>query len=563
MGWGFWAHKRINHMAVFTLPPDMLGLYKKHLDYLTEHAVDPDKRRYAVEGEEFRHYIDIDHWGSNPFESVPRYWGDVLVKYADMYAITQAGDTFSIGGGEALVEHEGVWWLKGKDLPAFIQADSLKLDYDVFRRMALDLYPPYNTSMEWELPLDSAAVLWPEVSALSSLNKIYVQDGFTKYGILPFHLPRTLRRLSKAFRDKNLTQIIRISADLGHYIGDAHVPLHTTENYNGQMTGQRGIHGFWESRLPELYAEGYDYYVGRAYYIDDIQSEIWQTVYESHMALDSVLTFEQELNETFPEDKKYSYESRNNVVVRNYSRPYSQVYHERLDGQVERRLRKSIQRLGAFWYTAWKNAGSPDLSDLMKESLDLKGKEYKRKLKIKDRESSGFGMNMLNTKAHYCCSPMNNLEPGIRNSKPLPYYKSNNSLGFCKPLFRQVLSDEVFPENIIDPQIYGSAREGLFYLRTQVNGNPLYSLARTAVYRFDNVGSSHISLYHNINCGEAISSVIRMSREEFRIGNNLQQQPTRPRDERKPIVQLIIHPKLNTRLWRLNNPIIDLVNQDT
>jgi hypothetical protein len=38
---------------------------------------------------------------------------------------------------------------------------------------------------------------------------------------------------------------------LGHYIGDAHVPLHTTSNYNGQKTNQHGIHGLWESRIPE------------------------------------------------------------------------------------------------------------------------------------------------------------------------------------------------------------------------------------------------------------------------------------------------------------------------
>jgi len=550
-------------MAVFTLPPEMLGLYKKHLTYLTEHAVDPDKRRYAVEGEEFRHYIDIDHWGENPFETVPRFWGDVLVRYADIYAITQEGDTFAIGGGEELLEHEGSWWLTGKDLPTFIHVDSLSLDYEAFRRMATALYPPYETSMEWELPLDSASVLWPGIPAFSSLQKIYIKDGFTGYGILPFHLPRTIRRLSKAFREGNLTQIIRVSADLGHYVGDAHVPLHTTENYNGQMTGQRGIHGFWESRLPELYAESYDYYVGRAYYIEDIQSEIWQAVYESHMALDSVLTFERDLNETFPEDKKYSYESRNNVVVRNYSRPYSQIYHQRLGGQVERRLRMSIQRLGAFWYTAWKDAGSPDLSDLMKKKLDLKNREYKRKLKIKDREARGFGMNMFETRTHYCCIPSGNQKRETRNEKRLPYYESDNSFGFCKPFFGQVLSDEVFSKNLANPQVNSGSWEGLLYLGPQVNRDTFDSFTSKTIDRFYNIRSSHITLNHDINSSKSVPGIIWMSSEEFRIRNDFKEQPAGSGDERKPIVQLVIHPKLNTWFWRLNNPVIDLINQDT
>ena len=65
--WGFWGHRRINRMAVFTLPPEMISFYKKHIEYITEHAVDPDKRRYATKHEAYRHYIDIDHWGEYPF----------------------------------------------------------------------------------------------------------------------------------------------------------------------------------------------------------------------------------------------------------------------------------------------------------------------------------------------------------------------------------------------------------------------------------------------------------------------------------------------------------------
>jgi hypothetical protein len=45
--WGFFGHKRINRMATFVLPPSMFGFYKTHIEYLTEHSVDPDKRRYA------------------------------------------------------------------------------------------------------------------------------------------------------------------------------------------------------------------------------------------------------------------------------------------------------------------------------------------------------------------------------------------------------------------------------------------------------------------------------------------------------------------------------------
>ena len=81
--WGFFGHIRINKMAVFTLPPEMIGFYKRYIDYISEHAVDPDKRRYASAVEAPRHYIDIDHYGEHPFDSMPRRWNDAVDKYSE------------------------------------------------------------------------------------------------------------------------------------------------------------------------------------------------------------------------------------------------------------------------------------------------------------------------------------------------------------------------------------------------------------------------------------------------------------------------------------------------
>src|SRR5574337_91252 len=81
--WGFYGHKHINRMAVFTLPPEMFGFYKKHIEYITDHAVDPDMRRYSVAEEAPSHYIDIDHYGPNCFDSVPRWWKKAVAKYSE------------------------------------------------------------------------------------------------------------------------------------------------------------------------------------------------------------------------------------------------------------------------------------------------------------------------------------------------------------------------------------------------------------------------------------------------------------------------------------------------
>ncbi|NBR13838.1 MAG: S1/P1 Nuclease [Crocinitomicaceae bacterium] len=273
--WGFFGHKRINRIAVFTLPPEIFGFYKDHIEYLTDHAVDPDMRRYAVEGEAQCHYIDLDHYykpGEDPFKVIPRRWTDAVAKFTE--------------------------------------------------------------------------------------------DTLQAYGIVPWHISVMKNKLQRAFESKNVDLILKYSADIGHYIGDAHVPLHTTENYNGQMTGQRGIHGLWESRLVEINAEDYDYFVGKVAYIKSINDFAWKAVEGSHRALDSVLRMEKEITKEFPSDKKYTYEQRGSVTVSTYSKEFCDEYHKRLNGMVERRLRAAIIAVGSIWYTAWVDAGQPDLTKL-------------------------------------------------------------------------------------------------------------------------------------------------------------------------------------------------------
>ena len=281
--WGFYGHKKINRMAVFTLPPEMIKFYKKNIEYITEHAVDPDKRRYAVDGEAPRHYIDIDHYvhdDRDPFEVMPKKWYDAVEKFSE--------------------------------------------------------------------------------------------DTLQAYGIVPWHVNVMVMRLTKAFEEKDVDKILKLSADLGHYVGDSHVPLHTTENYNGQKTGQRGIHGFWESRLPELKSKNYDFFVGRAIYVDNILDDEWETIKGSFGALDSVLSFESVLNKQFPSDQKYSHENRGSALVKAYSEEYSTQYHNMLNGMVERRMTRSIIKVGSYWYTAWINAGQPDLNRLLEKGPSKK-----------------------------------------------------------------------------------------------------------------------------------------------------------------------------------------------
>src|SRR5438045_9780958 len=133
-----------------------------------------------------------------------------------------------------------------------------------------------------------------------------------EYGIVPWWVQTMLYKLTEAFKDKQQAKILKLSAELGHYIADAHVPLHANSNHNGQFTDQRGIHGFWESRIPELLSEKeWDFFIGKAEYIRDPLAFTWQRVLESASASDTVLKFEKDLSKTFSPDQKYSFEEKN------------------------------------------------------------------------------------------------------------------------------------------------------------------------------------------------------------------------------------------------------------
>ena len=248
----------------------MFAFYKANAEYVSEHAVDPDKRRHSTKGEAENHYIDIDHYDYSLEEmkdSFPRRWKDAIEQFSE--------------------------------------------------------------------------------------------DTLRAYGIGPYNAIKVFYSLKKAFENKDKARILRQSAELGHYIGDLHVPLHTTENYNGQMSGQYGIHGFWESRLPELFYEEYFMVFEPAKYVDNVSDLIWKTVFDSHSYLPEVFENERMLTDSMS-GLKYTNEERSANVVKTYSRIFSEAYHKSLGDMVESRMYKATEVVSALWYTAWVDAGQPN-----------------------------------------------------------------------------------------------------------------------------------------------------------------------------------------------------------
>ncbi len=193
----------------------------------------------------------------------------------------------------------------------------------------------------------------------------YSLDTLQSKGIVPWWINIMVQRLTGAFKEKNGGKILKTAADLGHYIADAHVPLHATQNHDGQLTGQRGIHAFWEGRIPELLAEtSFDFIIGKAQYIENVPAFTWSRVLESAALAERVLQTEAALTREFSADRKFAFEDRNGKLTRQYSSAFSIAYNKRLENMVEKRMRESIGAVASLWYTAWVNAGQPDLKEL-------------------------------------------------------------------------------------------------------------------------------------------------------------------------------------------------------
>lgn len=335
--WGFFGHRTINEMACYTLPQELFAFYKPYITYVREHAVDPDKRRYAIKKEAGRHYIDIDYWGEAPFDMLPRDWDRAFAQMMDIRYVNTSLDTIQ---------------LKETRVPMVESMDSFfhsRIKWNYF-------------SDEWTINCEDIVLWYPEIK---DCTEVLAHDSLTDYGILPYSLLYTYDQLTGAFDKKNIARILKISADIGHYIGDAHVPLHTTINYNGQLTNQDGIHAFWESRLPELFAlENYDFFVGQAEYIPDMNEYFWDIILDTHTYLDSVLLIEKRLRIEFPSDRQNCFEQRLERTVRIECEEFAEAYHTALDGMVERQMVKSISALGNVWYSAWIDAGQPILTDI-------------------------------------------------------------------------------------------------------------------------------------------------------------------------------------------------------
>lgn len=166
-------------------------------------------------------------------------------------------------------------------------------------------------------------------------------------GIVPWQIERTYDKLVQAFENMDGQGILKHSAWLGHYVGDVHVPLHTTANHNGQLTGQNGLHAYFESEMLDAYVSPSEIKpaLGQQL-IGEAHRLAFEWARESYTYVQPILDADLA--------NRYANGKRNIEGFAQTAKPIA------ID-----RLTKGCSRLASLWYTAWLKAGSKNLSAIV------------------------------------------------------------------------------------------------------------------------------------------------------------------------------------------------------
>ena len=161
--------------------------------------------------------------------------------------------------------------------------------------------------------------------------------------ILPFSIMATTDSIKKYFQLHNFQKAMLHAADLGHYVGDGHNPLHITRNYDGQYTNQNGVHSRYETQLINRDSGNIIYAFENANYVTNINQFVFDFLYHNYTYVDSVL----------------KYDSLARAMAGSYNSNYYQIYWQLAGNFTIMLFNNASHFIASLIYTSWVNAGSP------------------------------------------------------------------------------------------------------------------------------------------------------------------------------------------------------------
>jgi hypothetical protein len=252
--WGANAQRLIASNAVGTLPPEMRSYFEANRQFIVNHTLEPLDLLQKNPVAEFKnHYLFLDHYGTFPFDSLPRNYKAAVAKF-----------------GKTKLEASGV--------------------------------------LPWQIGV------WSE-------------------------------KLTTAFRERDWQQVRLASAWLSVYVAQAHDPFHTTENYDGRLSGQPRVDVRFGTSLVDRYSTFFPMRPNDAFFLPDPTYYAFENCLSAHAWVENILLADR----------------RARAGLSDYTDEYYDHFYNLAGAIVIRQLSDAATDVGSFWMTAWTNAGKPQL----------------------------------------------------------------------------------------------------------------------------------------------------------------------------------------------------------
>ena len=179
---------------------------------------------------------------------------------------------------------------------------------------------------------------------IDSLCNMYGYNFVMTNGIVPFAIVAYTDSVRRWFQQHNWQNAMLRAADVGHYVADAHQPLHITQWYDGWSTFSNGIHSRYETGMIGRDSAYIIYSGDTVSFISNINQYAFNIVYNNYKFVDSV----------------YRCDSIAHTIAGNTnSTQYYQEFWNRAGNFTIQLFKNASKSIAALIYTAWVNAGSP------------------------------------------------------------------------------------------------------------------------------------------------------------------------------------------------------------
>lgn len=217
-------------------------------------------------------------------------------------------------------------------------------DPDHRKRDVKDEYPKHFIDIDFYKEFREGRM----IQSYDSLISIYGDSIVTDMGTLPWAILQSYSNLVDAYKQKDKEKIILYGSDISHYIEDGHQPQHTTLNYNGQLTNQKGIHFRYESDMLNKYVDEIEerYYAVKPEYISDLTNYIFDFIAESNSYNDLILIAD-----------KYASDFSSGL----FNDDYYNILWIKTKYVTFNRISMGANRTASLIYSAWIDAGKPQL----------------------------------------------------------------------------------------------------------------------------------------------------------------------------------------------------------